>query len=369
MTEITGAWATKHMVRTARAIKNLPDMTNIRLAMSMHLDMKMLPLVAGLADRGAQMYITTCNPATVRDEVVAQMRATGATVAAWKDMPEHAWEKSIADGIKWGPTHLSEMGSDYTHHMLKHDLEMPNVRAALEATGSGINRLQGELPPWPIFNWDDLPVKEGLHNRHMVGLTTWAAFFNRTLISLHEKNVLVVGYGSVGQGLADSARAFGGRVMVAEVDPARILQARYDGWETGSVADLAPKADVIVTGTGAHHALPFEVIRQLKDGCFLLNAGHRIDEIELGPMFELSSHEWLPAVTTYTLPNGHELHLLVGGAMANLTAGEGDSLNAFDMTLAVLAEGIGHIVGAGEGAEKAVHMLPRAVWQRACPDA
>ncbi len=42
---------------------------------------------------------------------------------------------------------------------------------ALKATGSGVNRLGDIRPGYPIFNWDDLPVKEGLHNRHMVGLT------------------------------------------------------------------------------------------------------------------------------------------------------------------------------------------------------
>ncbi|MGV0879784.1 adenosylhomocysteinase [Martelella sp. FLE1502] len=369
MTEITPTWAKAHMPRTARAVENLPDMTGIRLAMSMHLDMKMLPLVEGLASRGAVLFVTTCNPATVRNEVVDAMRAAGARVDAYKNMPEEDWRAAIRAGLEWGPTHLSEMGADFTHMLLTEGMEMPPIKAGLEATGSGINRLQGALPPWPIFNWDDLPVKEGLHNRHMVGLTTWNAFFTRTLLSLHEKTVLVVGYGSVGQGLAASARAFGGTVMVAEIDPARVLQARYDGFLAGSVEALAPLADVIVTGTGGHHVVPYSVIQRLKDGCFLLNAGHRIDEIELAPLAELPQTRALPAVTTYRLASENCIHLFVDGAMANLVGGEGDSLNAFDMTLAVMAEGIGHIVGDGASAASGVHLLPRTVWERACPSA
>ncbi len=242
------------------------------------------------------------------------------------------------------------MGADFTHHLLQTGRAMPPVRAGLEATGSGINRLRGALPPWPIFNWDDLPVKEGLHNRHMVGLTTWAALFQRTLLSLHEKSVLVVGYGLVGQGMAASARAFGGTVMVAELDPGRALQARYDGWRVGMVEALAGEADVIVTATGARHVLPFSVIKGLRDGCILLNAGHLIDEIELGPLLALPSGAPTPSVTTHTLPSGNRVHLFVGGAMANLTGGEGDSLNAFDVTLAVMAAGIGYVVGDGAAA-------------------
>ncbi len=37
--------------------------------------------------------------------------------------------------------------------------------------------------------------------------------------------MLVIGYGLVGRGVAAAAKAFGGQVMVAEIDPARRLQA------------------------------------------------------------------------------------------------------------------------------------------------
>jgi len=51
--------------------------------------------------------------------------------------------------------------------------------------------------------------------------------------------------------------------------------------------------------------------------------------------------------------------------MANLTAGEGDSLNAFDVTLAVMTTGLGHIFGAGENKPPGVYLLPRAAWETA----
>ncbi len=61
------------------------------------------------------------------------------------------------------------MGADITT-LLHQRGDFGNIVAGLEATGSGVNRL-GIFSRYPIFNWDDLPVKEGLHNRHMVGLT------------------------------------------------------------------------------------------------------------------------------------------------------------------------------------------------------
>jgi adenosylhomocysteinase len=355
-------WAVLHMPRVRRAVAALPELKGVRLAMSMHLDLKMLPLVRGLIGRGAELFLVTCNPSTVRDDVVAEMRAAGAQVEAYKDMPEDAYQAAITAALQWRPTHLSEMGADFTYALLWGGVTAPSVRASLEATGSGVNRLQGVIP-YPIFNWDDVPVKEGLHNRHLVGLTTWHTFFARTLLTLHEKRVLIVGYGSVGQGLAASARAFGGSVMVAERDPSRRMQARYDGCEAGDVEDLAPQADVVCTATGAHRVLPWPVIERLRDGCFLLNSGHRADEIETGPLFGRPTTEPIPQVTAHVLPSGATVYLFARGAMANLTAGDGDSLNCFDLTLAVMTSGIGHIVGAGASAPPGVHLLPQKVWE------
>jgi adenosylhomocysteinase len=51
--------------------------------------------------------------------------------------------------------------------------------------------------------------------------------------------------------------------------------------------------------------------------------------------------------------------------MANLTAGEGDSLNAFDVTLAILARGLGYLVVPGSAEPPGIYLLPRPVWEGA----
>jgi adenosylhomocysteinase len=70
------------MVRVQNALASLPDLRTARLAMSIHLDLKMILLVEGLLKQGAQLYLITCNPSTVRDEVVAYMRRLGAEAQA-----------------------------------------------------------------------------------------------------------------------------------------------------------------------------------------------------------------------------------------------------------------------------------------------
>lgn len=356
------AWTRTHMPRAQRALAALPDLADVRLACSMHLDIKMVPLLEGVQQKGAQLFVTTCNPQTVRDEVVAHLQTSGITVDAWHGMPADAYQAAITRALAWQPTHLCEMGADLTVALHQQPASADSVRAGLEATGSGIARLAGLHLRYPIFNWDDLPVKEGLHNRRMVGLTTWHMFLTRTWLTLHGKRVLVVGYGSVGRGLADAARAYGATVCVAERDPARALEAQYAGWEVRPLEEAISQADVIVTATGARRVIDARHLPQLKDGAFLLNVGHRADEIDVAALYAYPHRAVLPFVEAIEL-GARTVYLIAGGAMANLTAGQGDSLNAFDVTLAVLTAGIGHIVGAGARAPTGVHILPQAIWE------
>jgi adenosylhomocysteinase len=356
------AWARTHMVRVRRALADLPSLDGVRLACSIHLDFKMVPLLEGLLARGAQLHVTTCNPDTVRDEVAAHLRAAGADVEAWHAMPQDAWRLATENALDWEPTHLCEMGADLTAALHQREPHASPVRASLEATGSGIARLAGLKLRYPIFNWDDLPVKEGLHNRRMVGLTTWHAFFERTRLTLHEKRVVVLGFGSVGRGVADAARAYGGTVCVVERDPARALEAKYAGWDVRPLETAIPEADVIVTATGARAVVNAAHLPLLKDGVFLLNVGHRPDEIDVTALRTHPCADVLPFVEAIDL-GGRTVYLFAGGSMANLTAGHGDSLNAFDLTLALMIAGIGYIVGAGAQQSAGVYILPREVWE------
>lgn len=356
-------WAMRHMPRTRAAVAALPDLNGVRLACNMHLDLKMAPLVAGLLGKGAAVYLTTCNPTTVQDDVVAWLERRGAQAHAWRDMSDADWSASFDRALAWEPTHLCEMGADLTTR-LHQSAAGPQIVAGLEATGSGISRLNGMAPRYPIFNWDDLPVKEGLHNRHMVGLTAWHTFFQTTHLTLHEKCVLVIGYGLVGQGVAAAAKAYGGQVVVAEIDPARALQARYDGWAVVDLATAIAQADVIATATGAKNVLSAQHLQQVKDGVFILNVGHVAAEIDVGFLKTLPHSEPMPFVNAYQLGE-KKVYLLANGSMFNLTAGYGDSLNAFDVTLAVMAAGIGHIVGDGAHHAAGLYLLPQSAWQPA----
>jgi len=361
----SAAWARRNMPLTEGEISALEPLGGVRLACSVHLEPKSAPFFQALLQRGAELFLTTCNPYTVRDEVVEKLVALGATAQAWKGMAGKDQEEAARSALAWRPTHLYEMGATLTGHLLENGARV-SVIAGLEATGSGISRIKsligaGRALTFPVFNCDDVPIKEGLHNRHLVGLSTWNTFMERTRLSLHGRHVLVVGFGLVGQGVAEIARAFGGTVSVAEGDPARALFAAYAGYQAGTLDELVAQADVIVTATGTAGVLKAGHFARLREGCFLLNVGHTPDEIDvaaLGPRRAV-----VPFVEEVE-PCGRTVFLFAGGSMANLTAGQGDSLNSFDITMATLAAGLRFLFSREAGGfPPGLHPLPRNAWE------
>jgi adenosylhomocysteinase len=356
-------WIREHMTVTAAVARALPDLSHVRLACSMHLEVKMAPAIEALVEKGAQVFLTTCNVATVDDTTVAWCRARGADGDAHKHMTPEEHLRSIDRACEFQPTHLCEMGAAITDRLVGH-ASRSGVQAGLEATGSGTNALAGIDVAYPVFNWDDLPIKEGLHNRRMVGLVACHAFFERTRLTFHNKTVLVVGYGLVGRSACDAARAYGGRVLVAERDAGRALEARFAGEEVVRLDDAVAHVDVIITATGATSVIAGRHFDSLRSGTFLINVGHHSEEIDVAALRRHPSERVRPYVERFELGE-RSVYLFAGGSMANLTAGHGDSLNAFDVTLATMLAGIGFIAGDGSDRSKwpaGVHVLPRAAW-------
>ncbi len=355
-------WVRRNMPRTAKVVASMGDCTGKRAAICTHLDIKMLPLYEGFLKNGGELFVTTCNPTTVRNEVVEYLASLGAETQANLNMSEQDWEASLQNALDWQPDYVCEFGAELMSR-IQHRSDQ-TLKCGLEGTGSGVSRLQKAQLNFPVFNWDDLDAKEGLHNRHMVGLTAWQAFCERTHLTLHEKNIVVLGYGLVGQGVAFSARAFGGSVIVVERDPARRLMAQYDGWPVAELDDVVSQADVLVTATGARGVVKASHLQRLKNAAYVMNVGHVSDEIDTSALDLSAGDEVIPHVFEYANNDKH-FFLLANGAMFNLTAGFGDSINAFDVTLAIMASGMKHIMSKGEQASPGFYLLPDEVWKPA----
>jgi adenosylhomocysteinase len=354
-------WLREFTPATRRAATSLPSLAGEWLLVVCHLDLKMIPYFEALLGAGAEVWACAANPATTRDRVAEHLEALGVVVPARFSDPPERHGAHLRAAISAAPTLLSEMGADATAAT---GGRLEGVRGGLEATGTGIKRLSGLDLAYPVFNWDEVPIKQGLHNRHLVGLMAMNTLLDVTGLSLYGKRVLIVGYGPVGRGAADAARHFGAVVEVCDVDPAARLAAAHLGFATTDLEVGLSRADVTFTATGRDGAIPAGALASCKSGAFLANLGHTNGEL---PTAELRS-----CVVATPRPHverceveGRTLYLLAGGAMFNLAAGPGDPYDTFDLVTALMLEATGFLATGGASYPPGVHLLPKEVQDRA----
>jgi adenosylhomocysteinase len=129
------------------------------------------------------------------------------------------------------------------------------------------------------------------------------------------KKALVIGYGDVGKGSAQSLRQEGMIVRISEIDPICAMQACMDGFEivspyknginTGKVEDtnqlLLSQTDLVVTTTGNLNVCDSAMLQALKCGAVVCNIGHFDNEIDTAYMRK--NWEW-----EEVKPQVHKVH-------------------------------------------------------------
>jgi adenosylhomocysteinase len=128
------------------------------------------------------------------------------------------------------------------------------IKGLSEETTTGVHRLKereknGSLP-MPAINVNDSVTKSKFDNKYGCKESAVDAIRRATDIMMAGKVAVVAGYGDVGKGTAASLRGAGARVIVTEIDPICALQAAMDGFEVKTMAQAAPRADIIITATG-----------------------------------------------------------------------------------------------------------------------
>ncbi|MGH8906618.1 MAG: NAD(P)-dependent oxidoreductase [Egibacteraceae bacterium] len=354
------SWIARFTPATRAAADALPRLDGERLLVTCHLDAKMVGYFAGVVAAGAQVWACAANPLTTRDAVVDHLAGLGVRVTARFGDPTDRNAAALHAALAAEPTLLVEMGADAS---VAGNGRAPSVRGALEATGTGIDRLAALGLAYPVFDLDGLALKQRLHNRHLVGLMAMTTFVALTGLSLHSKRVLVVGYGPVGRGIADAARAFGAAVTVCDPDPTARLAAGYRGYPTSSLAAGLATSQVVLTATGVDGAIRFEDLAACPDGVFLANLGHSNTEL---PVDELRAHAVevpRPGVEVCVV-GGRVRYLLTGGAMLNLAGGPGDPYDTFDLITALLLDATAFLATDGHRYPPGLHPLPATVADR-----
>jgi adenosylhomocysteinase len=332
------------------------DYRGKRLACWMHIRFNNMPMMLALAESGADIVIGACNVDSTDDAATAYLSEQGITVYGWRGMSQADYDQHKQLVRAFDAEYVCDMGGELSVAYLDRE---PPVKGALEATTSGLNVLREHDIPFPVFDWNSIPLKDGLENRFHVGNDVWPVFREVTSMNLFGRSVLVVGYGPVGKGIAERARDLGAIVYVADLDAVRLLEAEHHGCVPVRLEGGLARCQIVVTSTGVEGVLGEEHLRGARPGAIFFNAGHSNREIDIDWLYRQPFVRMKAHVERFDL-NGKHIFLLAKGSLLNLAAGTGAAgADLFDLYTAVMLRGISWLFdGGAEGAPPGVQLYP-----------
>ncbi len=307
-------WQKRTMPVTHRVIDDLKERRTPgrRLAYWGHITANSVPLFEWLDKTAVDLRLGICDPNTTSPEVLAHLSS-------------FTFFESVEEAGAWQPDLVFDTGGELITHLVT--AGVPPL-AGVESTTSGITALSRLSVEFPVLQWAEIPLKQDVEHRHHVAAGVLGAIAWLTGMSVEGKRFVVVGYGKVGEGIADRARRLGALVTVAEPHPLRALNAQLAGHAVVPSAQAAAHAaDYLVTATGRAGVLDAGVLNRLPDGAIVANAGHSPAEIDFAHLDESVVGEARPGIVEYR-PAGKSLYVLAGGSPVNLAAGRtyGDDL-------------------------------------------
>ena len=273
-----------------------------------HMTIQTAVLIETLVALGAEVRWTSCNIFSTQDHAAAAIAAAGIPVFAWKGETDAEYEWCLRQqvhvggeesGKLWDANLILDDGGDLTALIHNDYAELlDNIHGISEETTTGVHRLvemlnKGTLKV-PAINVNDAVTKSKNDNKYGCRHSLNDAIKRATDMFLAGRRALVIGYGDVGKGSAQSLRQEGMIVRVSEVDPICAMQACMDGYEVlspyingdntggaeGIDTRLLEDTDMIVTTTGNYHVCDKHMLAALKPGAVVCNIGHFDTEID-----------------------------------------------------------------------------------------
>ena len=270
-----------------------------------HMTIQTAVLIETLVALGAEVRWTSCNIFSTQDHAAAAIAAAGIPVFAWKGETEEEYEWCLrqqifeggeATGKLWDANIILDDGGDLTA-LIHNDYPqmLDNIHGISEETTTGVHRLiemlnAGTLKV-PAINVNDAVTKSKNDNKYGCRHSLNDAIKRGTDMLLAGRRALVIGYGDVGKGSAQSLRQEGMVVRVTEADPICGMQACMDGYELvspfvegdpakGVNKTLMQDTDLVVTTTGNYHVCNSDMLKALKPTAVVCNIGHFDTEID-----------------------------------------------------------------------------------------
>ena len=398
-TEMPGLMALREKYGEEKPLKGA------RIAGSLHMTIQTAVLIETLTALGAEVRWASCNIFSTQDHAAAAIAASGVPVFATKgETLDEYWDYAhkifewpngetanmiLDDGgdatmlIELGTkaekdiSVLDNPGSEEEvalYNSIKEKLKTspnwysnirPKIQGVTEETTTGVHRLYemekaGELI-YPAINVNDSVTKSKFDNLYGCRESLVDGIKRATDVMIAGKIAVVLGYGDVGKGCAQSLRGLGATVWVTEIDPICALQAAMEGYRVVTMDDAAAQGDIFVTATGNFHVINEEHMLQMKHESIVCNIGHFDNEIAVADMEKYEWENIKPQVDHIILPSGNRIILLAQGRLVNLgcATGHPSFVMSNSFTNQVLAQI--EIFKDGDKYENKVYMLPKAL--------
>ncbi|XP_015109366.1 adenosylhomocysteinase [Diachasma alloeum] len=341
-----------------------------RIAGCLHMTVQTAVLIETLTELGAEVQWSSCNIFSTQDHAAAAIAKTGVPVYAWKGETDEEYTWCIEQTLVFKdgkPLNLIlDDGGDLTNLVnTKYPEYLKECRGISEETTTGVHNLYKMLREnklkVPAINVNDSVTKSKFDNLYGCRESLIDGIKRATDVMIAGKVCVVAGYGDVGKGCAQSLRAFGGRVVITEIDPINALQAAMEGYEVTTMEEAAAKAQIFVTTTGCKDIITGAHFESMPDDAIVCNIGHFDCEIQVS-WLEKNAVEKVnikPQVDRFRLSNGRHVILLAEGRLVNLGCATGHS--SFVMSNSFTNQVLAQIeLWTKPGEYKiGVHMLPK----------
>ncbi|WP_293764862.1 adenosylhomocysteinase [uncultured Aquitalea sp.] len=338
-----------------------------RIAGSLHMTIQTGVLIETLVALGADVRWASCNIFSTQDHAASAIAAANIPVFAFKgESLDEYWEfshrifewpedqpanmilddggdatlllmlgsKAESDRSVIGHPANDEESSLFASIARHLDIDphwyskrLQHIKGVTEETTTGVHRLyqmqkEGRLP-FPAFNVNDSVTKSKFDNLYGCRESLVDGIKRATDVMIAGKVAVVLGYGDVGKGCAQSLRGLGATVWVTEVDPICALQAAMEGYRVVRMDDVADQGDIFVTTTGNVSVITHDHMKKMRNNAIVCNIGHFDSEIEVASLRQYQWDNIKPQVDHIIFPDGKRIILLAEGRLVNLGCATG----------------------------------------------
>ncbi|MGH9969346.1 MAG: adenosylhomocysteinase [Pyrinomonadaceae bacterium] len=342
----------------------------VKLLACAHITTETANLARALQAGGAEAVLIASNPLSTQDDVAASLvHDWEIPVYAIKGESTDTYNRHVRTALDYRPDIVIDDGSDVVATLIKERPDqVKEIIGSTEETTTGIQRLEAMqragVLTFPSIAVNNAQTKHFFDNRYGTGQSTLDGIIRATNILLAGRNIVVVGYGWCGKGVALRARGMGANVIVTEIDPIKAVEAVMDGFRVMPIIDAAAIGDIFITVTGNRHVIDRSHFERMKDGAIVCNSGHFDLELNLVALSEMSEApvNMRPFVEEFKIKaSGKRIIVLGEGRLINLAAAEGHPASVMDMSFANQALSVEYLVRHKGVLEPGVHLLPKEV--------